>query len=65
MFRRQAGHVLGTAKMDMDVPVAPGEPVMALPVQNPTLTMTVGLHYRHDDMTGALRVFVGSFKAVG
>ena len=47
------------------VPVAPGEPVMALPVQNPTLTMMVGLHYRHDDMTGALRVCVGSFKAVG
>jgi len=35
MFRRQAGHVLGTAKMDMDVPVAPGEPdpVAARPLQ--------------------------------
>ena len=45
------------------VPVTPGDPVMALPIVEAGVTLPVGLHYRHEDMTGALRVFIGSFSS--
>ena len=46
------------------VPVAPGDPVLALPIVNPEVTLPVGLHYRRDNLTSAARVFVGSFGAL-
>ena len=45
------------------VPVTPGDPVVALPIVDTDITLPVGFHYRHDDMTGALRVFIGSFSS--